>query len=208
MNRALRVLTAIVAIMVPAIAIASPARAAPVNGSQTSNDQGSQGDDQGNDQGNDHGNGEGDHSDYPPRSPMLTTPTPTTTPGAHLTLIATGFAPGATIRFTISGSGDQNGHDGDRSRRGGNHSSSLGSKVADANGSATLQTSAPRSTGRYKVTASSGHDRASLSLLVKGQRHNDCGDDSHPPSHNSSDRGGNGNGNDCRDDSHSVWSNS
>ena len=206
MNRALRVLTAIVAIMVPAIAIASPARAAPapVNGTQTSNDHGSNGDNQGDDQ----GDGEGNHSDYPPRSPMLTTPTPTTTPGAHLTLIATGFAPGATIKFTISGAGDQNGHDGDRSRRGGNHSSTLGTKVADANGSATLETTAPNSAGRYRVTASSGHDRASLSLLVKGQRHNDCGDDSHPPSRNSSDRGGNGNGNDCRDDSHSVWSNS
>lgn len=202
MTRALRVLTAIVAIMVPAIAVASPARAAPapVNGSQTGNDHGSNGDDE--------GDGEGDHSDYPPRSPMLTTPTPTTTPGAHLTLIATGFGPGDTIKFRISGSGDQNGHDRNRQGHGGNQSKTLGTKVADANGAATLQTTAPNSPGRYRVTASSGHDRASLSLLVKGQRHNDCRDDSHPPHRNSSDRGGNGNGNDCRDDSHSVWSNS
>lgn len=195
MNRALRVLTAIMAITVPAIAIASPARAAPVNGSQTSNDQGSQGDD--------HGDDDGSQPDYPPRSPMLTTPTPTTTPGAHLTLIATGFAPGATIKFTISGRSEQHsGHD--RNRHGGRaRSRTLGTQVADASGAATLETSAPNSSGRYRVTASSHRDRASLSLLVKGQRPRPCRDDSRPPSRNSSDRG-----DDCRDDSHSMWSKS
>ena len=165
MNRALRVLTAILAISAPMFAVASPAIA--------SNDGG----------GHDGG---GHHGDYPPNTAMLTTPTPTTTRGAHLTLIASGFAPGATITFRISqGNRHDNGEDRGHGR---DHATTLGTQVADANGGATLNTRAPQDAGRYTVTASSRDGlHASLTLTVTGKpSHDRCPDDSHRPSHHDS----------------------
>ena len=162
MNRAIKVLTAILAIAAPMLAVASPASAS-------------------------HDNGDGG-SDYPPNTAMLTTPTHTTTRGAHLTLIASGFVPGATITFTIS-QGDR-GHDGeDRRGHGRDHPTTLGTKVADANGGATLNTLAPRDAGKYRVTASSPDGlRASLTLTVTAKpKHDHCPDDRSPrPSHDHS----------------------
>jgi hypothetical protein len=85
---------------------------------------------------------------YPPAAPLLTTPTPTSTAGAQLTLTATGFVPDAVVTFRIAGT-------------------SLGTAVADASGAATLVASSPSAPGTYTVTASSPNgDTASLTLTV------------------------------------------
>jgi hypothetical protein len=102
-------------------------------------------------------------------------------------LIASGFAPGATITFTIS-KGNR-GEDGeDRRGHGRDHPTILGTKVADANGGATLNTFAPQDPGKYTVTAFSNDGlRASLTLTVTSKpRHDRCPDDSHRPSHHDS----------------------
>jgi hypothetical protein len=134
---------------------------------------------------------------------MLTTPTPTTTRGAHLTLIASGFAPGAKITFTISQG--RGGHDGeDRRGHGRDNSKTLGTQIADANGGATLNTRAPQDAGTYTVTASSRDGlRASLTLTVTAKpKHDHCPDWSPRPSHHDS----SGHGDQCRDDFGSRWS--
>ena len=164
MKRALRVLTAILAIAAPMLAVASPASAS-------------------------HGGDDGGGSDYPPNTAMLTTPTPTTTRGAHLTLIASGFVPGSRITFTISqgNQGDQ-GHDGDGRGHGHgrDHATTLGTQVADANGGATLNTRAPQDAGRYTVTASSRDGlSASLTLTVTAS-HDHCDRSPRPRDHDSS----------------------
>ena len=163
MKRAAGVFTAILAIAASMLAVASPASAS-----------------------HDGGGGDGGGSDYPPNTAMLTTPTPTTTRGAHLTLIASGFVPGATITFTIRHG--NHGHDSEDRGHGRDHSTTLGTQVADANGGATLNTRAPQDAGKYTVTASSPDGlSASLILTVTSKPdHGHCPDRSPQPSHHDS----------------------
>jgi hypothetical protein len=87
-------------------------------------------------------------SAYPPATPLLTTPTPTTTAGASLTLTASGFVSGAVVTFRIA-------------------STVAGTAVANASGVATLVASSPPTAGTFTVTATSPDGRtASFTLTV------------------------------------------
>lgn len=73
---------------------------------------------------------------YPPSAPIVTVDNSSPLPGAPIKLTAQGFCPGTTVTFTIGGV-------------------LVGSAVADANGKATLATTAPATLGTYVVVASS-----------------------------------------------------
>ena len=87
-------------------------------------------------------------SAYPPGTPLLTTPTPTTNVGSSVTLTATGFVAGAVVTFSIGGS-------------------AIGTATANAAGVATVVASSPPTAGSYTVVATSPDGRtASMPLVV------------------------------------------
>lgn len=72
---------------------------------------------------------------YPPATPTVASSSSTPTPGSSITLTASGFCPGSTITFAISGVG------------------TVGSGVADGSGAVSVTIAAPATPGTYTVTA-------------------------------------------------------
>lgn len=74
---------------------------------------------------------------YPPATPTVESSSSTPTPGSSITLTASGFCPGSTVTFAISGVGV------------------VGTGVADGSGTVSVTVAAPATAGTYTVTATS-----------------------------------------------------
>jgi LPXTG-motif cell wall-anchored protein len=101
-------------------------------------------------------------SAYPPKTPLLTTPTSTVTAGAQVTVNATGFAAGAVVTFAIAGT-------------------TAGTAVANSSGAATYGVTAPSTAGTFVVTATSPDGltaRFTLTVLAAGAQIPATGTDS------------------------------
>jgi hypothetical protein len=103
--------------------------------------------------------------DYPPDGETVTVSDPTPAPGQAITITASGFLAGETVVFTIS-TIEVFSTAGASVRLAQTGQTTIGSDVADANGTASVTFNAPTAAGRYLIQATGQTSGAQATTLI------------------------------------------